>query len=71
MLQVGFKPTPPVFERAKAVHALDHVTTVIGSVQHNIHIMELFVSKLWRVYNEYQGLYILYTCSVNFVTPLR
>jgi hypothetical protein len=28
---VGFKPTIPVFELAKTVHALDRATTVIGS----------------------------------------
>jgi hypothetical protein len=30
MLQVGFEPTIPVFERAKTVHALDRASTVIG-----------------------------------------
>jgi hypothetical protein len=30
MPKVGFKPTIPVFERAKTVHALDHPATVIG-----------------------------------------
>jgi hypothetical protein len=30
MLQVGFVPTIPVFERAKTVHALDRAATVIG-----------------------------------------
>jgi hypothetical protein len=28
--RMGFEPTTPVFERAKTVHALDSVTTVIG-----------------------------------------
>jgi hypothetical protein len=27
---VGFEPTVPVLERAKTVHALDRVPTVIG-----------------------------------------
>jgi hypothetical protein len=27
---VGFEPTTPVFERAKAAHALDRAATVIG-----------------------------------------
>jgi hypothetical protein len=31
MPQVGFEPTIPAFERAKAVHALDRATTVIGN----------------------------------------
>jgi hypothetical protein len=31
MPQVGFEPTIPVFERAKTVHALDLVATVIGT----------------------------------------
>jgi hypothetical protein len=32
MPQVGFKPTIPVFERAKTVHVLDLVATVISGV---------------------------------------
>jgi hypothetical protein len=31
MLPVGFEPTTPVIKRAKTVHALDRVVTVIGS----------------------------------------
>jgi hypothetical protein len=31
MLQVGFKPTIPVFERAKTVHDSDRAATVIGT----------------------------------------
>jgi hypothetical protein len=34
MPQVGFEPTTPVFERAKTVHALDRVATVIGPYTH-------------------------------------
>jgi hypothetical protein len=30
MLQVGFEPTIPVFERAKTIHALERAATVIG-----------------------------------------
>jgi hypothetical protein len=30
MSWVGFEPTIPVFQRAKAVHALDSAATVIG-----------------------------------------
>jgi hypothetical protein len=33
MPQVGFEPTIPVFERGKAVHALDGAATVIGKLQ--------------------------------------
>jgi hypothetical protein len=33
MLRVGFAPTIPVFERAKAVYALGHAATVIGLLQ--------------------------------------
>jgi hypothetical protein len=29
---VGFEPTIPVFEGAKTVHALDHATIVIGTI---------------------------------------
>jgi hypothetical protein len=35
MLRVGFEPPTPVFERAKAVHALDRAATVIGKL-HNV-----------------------------------
>jgi hypothetical protein len=31
MTRVEFEPTFPVFERAKTVHALDRVATVIGN----------------------------------------
>jgi hypothetical protein len=30
MPRVGFEPTIQVFERAKAIHALDRAATVIG-----------------------------------------
>jgi hypothetical protein len=33
MLQVGFEPTIPAFERAKTVHALDSAATVTGQLQ--------------------------------------
>jgi hypothetical protein len=29
MLRLGFDPTTPAFERAKTIHVLDHVATVI------------------------------------------
>jgi hypothetical protein len=32
MPQVRFEPKIPEFERAKAVHALDHVAPVIGKI---------------------------------------
>jgi hypothetical protein len=36
MPRVGFEPTMPVFEGAKAVHVLHHLATVIG----NVHLVE-------------------------------
>jgi hypothetical protein len=33
MLPVGFETTMPVFERAKAVYALDRAATVIGPLR--------------------------------------
>jgi hypothetical protein len=30
MLQVGYEPTTPVFERAKTVHASGRAVTVVG-----------------------------------------
>jgi hypothetical protein len=32
MPQVGFEPTIPLFERAKTVHALERVATVISAM---------------------------------------
>jgi hypothetical protein len=53
MLRVGFKPTVPLFERAKTVQALDRVATVIGSplkctqlnIKENIIINEEIILK--------------------------
>jgi hypothetical protein len=39
MPQVEFEPTIPVFERAKTVHALDSVATVIGILI--VHLIEM------------------------------
>jgi hypothetical protein len=39
MLQLGFEPTIPAFERAETVHTLDRPATVIGVV------------KFWVLYN--------------------
>jgi hypothetical protein len=33
MSQVGLEPTIPVFEWAKAIHALDRAATVIGNIR--------------------------------------
>jgi hypothetical protein len=38
MLQMGFEPTIPVFERAKTVHASDPVATGIGTVRYIVTI---------------------------------
>jgi hypothetical protein len=35
--RVGFEPTIPVFQRAKIVHALDRVATVIGNLIYSRH----------------------------------
>jgi hypothetical protein len=45
MPQVGFEPTIPEFERVKAVHALDHAATVIGTSQLPGSKVELFESS--------------------------
>jgi hypothetical protein len=42
MPRVGVEPTIPVFERAKAVHALDGATTVIGC---RLHVRRVFIEK--------------------------
>jgi hypothetical protein len=44
MPQVGFKPTIPVFERTKAVHALDCANTVIGG---RIQLLPLFPPTMY------------------------
>jgi hypothetical protein len=36
MPRVGFEPTMPVFERAKAVHALDRAVTVISRMKYAV-----------------------------------
>jgi hypothetical protein len=40
MPRVGFEPTIPVFERAKAVHALDRAATVIGCMGYGVCILK-------------------------------
>jgi hypothetical protein len=45
MTRVGFEPTTPVFERAKAVHVLDRAVTVIGK---RINIID----TNWQVFTE-------------------
>jgi predicted Zn-dependent protease with MMP-like domain len=45
MCQVGFEPKIPVFEWAKTVHALDDVTTVIGTVALNT---EYFLNNIYN-----------------------
>jgi hypothetical protein len=42
MLQVEFKPTIPVFERAKTIHALDRAATVI-----DLHIIIFIIIIIW------------------------
>jgi hypothetical protein len=39
MPQVGFEPTIPAFERAKTVHALDFMATVIAYSVYGIEYM--------------------------------
>jgi hypothetical protein len=39
MPRVEFEPTTPIFERAKAVHALDRAATVIGHFVITVSIM--------------------------------
>jgi hypothetical protein len=50
---VGFKPTTPVFERAKTVHALDLAAIVIGSWLH------------WKQWNN--NFFCIYTHAHNVV----
>jgi hypothetical protein len=35
MPRVGFKPTIPVFERAKTIHALDRAATIVIGINRN------------------------------------
>jgi hypothetical protein len=52
MLQVGFEPTIPVFERAKTANALDRADTVIG-------IMAQIIFRIW-IYIDYL-IYTIYS----------
>jgi hypothetical protein len=49
MLQIGFEPTLPVFERAKTVHALGQAATVIGVIIYRLAALcsTLFVILLY------------------------
>jgi hypothetical protein len=46
MLQVGFEPMIPVFERAKTVHALDCTATVIDISSDIVGIYQIASNKL-------------------------
>jgi hypothetical protein len=58
MPQVGSEPTIPVFERAKTVHALDRVATVIGSLK--VTSLELEIVTLRIPYNNCASLYTIF-----------
>jgi hypothetical protein len=48
MPQVRFEPMNPVFERAKAVHALDRAATVIGPLVYDgTKILLLYKNRCW------------------------
>jgi hypothetical protein len=69
MLWMGFESTTPVFERAKTVHALDHVATVTGQVLYTIHNMRIIQKvKFWWATKEitridFQAIYIAIWCT--------
>jgi hypothetical protein len=46
MLQVEFEPMLLVFERAKTIHALDRVATVIGVMHHILYLNNLSTNQL-------------------------
>jgi hypothetical protein len=49
MPRVGFKPTIPVFERAKTFHALDRMATAVGVFKlKNEHKLQIFGNKMLR-----------------------
>jgi hypothetical protein len=47
MPQMGFEPTIPMFERAKTVHALDCVASVIGTKYMYLYISATIIKKVW------------------------
>jgi hypothetical protein len=47
MLQVGFEPTIPAFERVKTVHVFDRSATVIGHYEYNNHNSRT-LSLIWK-----------------------
>jgi hypothetical protein len=51
MPRVGFEPTIPAFERAKAVHALDSAATVIGFPSTGLGLFCDFVFSVGRLYS--------------------
>jgi hypothetical protein len=57
MPSVGFEPATPLFERAKAVHALDRETSVMGL-------------DLWHLvpYSNYTLLQVLYKHGLESLT---
>jgi hypothetical protein len=48
MLRVGLEPTIPVFERTKAVHALDRAATVFDHFIHYHAINLRYVVRCYR-----------------------
>jgi hypothetical protein len=48
MPSVGLEPTISVLERAKTIHALDGVGTVIGTIQSTL--LEYFEIYIWKQY---------------------
>jgi hypothetical protein len=46
MSRVGFKPTTPVFKRAKTVHASDRAATVIANIALPVMYVGVLIS-LW------------------------
>jgi hypothetical protein len=46
MPQIGFKPTTPVFEQTKAVHALDGAATSISVFQNRSRLRETWDQEL-------------------------
>jgi hypothetical protein len=51
---VGFEPTLPVFERAKAVHVLDRESTVIGMNRNYYDLNQISYNDMrWMVKKSY------------------
>jgi hypothetical protein len=49
MPRVGFEPTIPLFQRAKAVHSLECAATVIGNIRYDLFLFSTLLNRRYNV----------------------